>query len=561
MAHTPAPSNVTISLLPVSLSLVHIPRSRLPQLTHPILRQILQPNTTFFNVTCNEIELTLFAEHHNLADLDLIARQDRQLHRSRSGSGRRRALSDSDRVEITCENWNVLQIDSHSDQLDNSGARVHELSAPLAAAGISILYQSSYRSDFIFLKESRLHQVLYLLRAAGFDLYSSDAEPSPLGFMSPIASPPTPYEVSSHELGHEFSLESGAVLTRSADTFVDTLSASKKLNDTVEQQEQTASPQSARSKSHSPSPTDVSVLSTELACVGLSDENMDNWALKIVKLVAFPDLIPLSSSSHLRHRHFTGCNGVPKIPSRKRPESTQIHSSTFRSRAGSHSTETTTSSSDGADDGYVSHSPIGNEPFLPSPASYSYPNLSQTVQSPSPVFKRASKCVASPPAFSPIDPTPTRGLAPLSSKPSSPFAKQGFTTTHQPLTVPFFSFTRTSEGSSLTTDVSVLAALFPPSERHMLSCAGELEALNDSPSSSSGGDSEDFRECEEGIEGSTLRCLQIDLRRFGLDKHGLVNRYSRVLEQNGINHMYSSTYKTANLLVRVPLPLRCSSLA
>jgi len=45
---------------------------------------------------------------------------------------------------------------------DNSGARVHELSAPLAAAGISILYQSSYMSDFIFVRprpigsESRL---------------------------------------------------------------------------------------------------------------------------------------------------------------------------------------------------------------------------------------------------------------------------------------------------------------------------------------------------------------------------------------------------------------------
>ncbi|KAI6047522.1 hypothetical protein EDC04DRAFT_2864577 [Pisolithus marmoratus] len=559
MARTPAaPSNVTISLLPVSLSLVHIPRSRLPQLTHPILRQILQPNTTFFNVTCNEIELTLFAEHHNLADLDLIARQDRQSHRSRSGSGssRRRALSDSDRVEITCENWNVLQIDSHSDQLDNSGARVHELSAPLAAAGISILYQSSYRSDFIFVKESRLHQVLCLLRTAGFDLYSSDAEPSSLGAMSPLASPPTPYEMIPHELGHEFSLESGAVLTRSVDTFVDALSASQKLNNALDQQKQTTFPHSARSTSHSPSPTDVSILSTELACVGLSDENMDNWALKIVKLVAFPDLIPLSSSSHLRHRHLSGRNAATKIPSET---STQIH---WRSRAGSHSTETTTSSSsDGTDDGYVSHSPIGNEPFLPSPASHSYPDLSHTVQSSSPAFKRTSKCVTSPQPFSPIDPTPTRGLASVSSKPSSPFAKQGFTTTCQPVTVPFFSFTRTSEGSSLTTDASVLAALFPPSERHMLSCAGELEILENSPSYISCGDSEDITEGEEGIDGSTLKCLQIDLRRFGLDKHGLVNRYSRVLEQNGINHMYSSTYKTANLLVRVPLAFRVSPLA
>ena len=166
------PSNVTITLLPVSLSLVHIPRSRLPQLTHPILRQILQPNPTFLNVTCNEIELTLFAEHHNILDLDLIARQDRRTQRSRSGSGSSRKRSfvyDSDQVEITCEHWNVLQIDSHSDQLgmssyfrafplsappvpDNSGARVHELSAPLAAAGISILYQSSYMSDFIFVR-------------------------------------------------------------------------------------------------------------------------------------------------------------------------------------------------------------------------------------------------------------------------------------------------------------------------------------------------------------------------------------------------------------------------
>jgi hypothetical protein len=33
------------------------------------------------------------------------------------------------------------------------------------------------------------------------------------------------------------------------------------------------------------------------------------------------------------------------------------------------------------------------------------------------------------------------------------------------------------------------------------------------------------------------------------DKHGLVNKFSRVLEQNGINHMYSSTFKTANLFV------------
>ena len=172
-----AVSNVTISLLPVSLSLVRIPRSRLPHLAHPVLRQILQPQPVFLNITCNEIELSLFAEHNILSDFEFIARRDRHRLRSRSGSGsarKRPALDDDDPVEFSCEKWKVLQLDSHSDQLgastslgafhhlnettqaDNSGARVHELSAPLAAAGISILYQSSYMSDFIFVGHSRI---------------------------------------------------------------------------------------------------------------------------------------------------------------------------------------------------------------------------------------------------------------------------------------------------------------------------------------------------------------------------------------------------------------------
>ena len=164
-------SQFTISLLPIALSLVRIPRSRLSQLSHPVLRQILHPNPTFLNITCNEIELSLFAEGNMLKDFEPLARHDRQRRQhsgSGSGSSRKRALQPQDLVEISIDRWNVLQIDSHSDQLgefrpsyaperstlmqnlsDNSGARVNELSAPIAAAGISILYQSSYMSDFI----------------------------------------------------------------------------------------------------------------------------------------------------------------------------------------------------------------------------------------------------------------------------------------------------------------------------------------------------------------------------------------------------------------------------
>ena len=115
-------SNVTITLLPVSLSLVHIPRSRLSQLIHPVLRQILQPSPTFINVTCNEIELSLFAESHMLADFEPVARRDRQRQRSRSGSASSttKRVQPQDHLEISYEKWNVLQIDSHSDQLGTS---------------------------------------------------------------------------------------------------------------------------------------------------------------------------------------------------------------------------------------------------------------------------------------------------------------------------------------------------------------------------------------------------------------------------------------------------------
>ncbi len=163
---------VTISLLPVSLSLVQIPRSRLSQLSYPVLHHVLQPSHTFLNITCNEIELSLFADQDILPSFEPIARKDRQRRqRSRSGSNSSRKSVDAlEPIEISYEKWSVLQIDSHSDQLgeysyrafyrtrnltcfsDKSGARINELSALLADAGISILYQSSYMCDFIFVR-------------------------------------------------------------------------------------------------------------------------------------------------------------------------------------------------------------------------------------------------------------------------------------------------------------------------------------------------------------------------------------------------------------------------
>ena len=125
--------SVTISLLPVSLSPVHIPRSRIQTLFHPILRQLLLPKPTFLNVTCNEVELSLFAEHFNLSDFEPVARHD--AHKAKS-IGHERTYSEEDDVkrtmdwqewspvEMSQERWNVLQIDSHT---DGPGASQHSV--------------------------------------------------------------------------------------------------------------------------------------------------------------------------------------------------------------------------------------------------------------------------------------------------------------------------------------------------------------------------------------------------------------------------------------------------
>ncbi|TFK43752.1 hypothetical protein BDQ12DRAFT_718943 [Crucibulum laeve] len=545
----PRPMQVTIALLPVSLSLVHIPRSRLHALSHPVLRQILQPNPTFLNITCNEIELSLFAEDHVLLDFEPIARRDRQRQRSRSGSGFSRkntSHNDIEPLEISYEKWSVLQIDSHSDQLDNSGARVNELSAPLAAAGISILYQSSYMSDFIFVKESRLQEAMNLFASSGFDLYSSDSSL----FSNPAISPslsPTSDEYSPAVDITASVTTTGTVLTRSrssTDTSLSSvppqfaMSSLKEQIPTPSSETPNAGQSSPRQKSHSPTAGEVRMLNPDLTCVGLSDElGVDHWGLKIIKLVAYPDLIPPSKP----------CNA----PSQARTVLLNSLSPRGRSAADSESS----SSSSEEDDGYFSHSPQNmSTSSLMTSASRSYTNLASPSSS---HFRPPSKhLVSTVSPLSPIRPShPSSGLSILTDS----AAYRAHAPPIEPR-VPFFSFTRTPEGSSLTADVHLLATLFPPHERHMVICSGELDAADERLNGGEEESDEEYDSDDSLSQGSTLKCLQIDLRRFGLDKYGLVNRFSRVLEDSGINHMYSSTFKTANLLVDKKHAVRAQSL-
>lgn len=368
-------------------------------------------------------------------------------------------------------------------------------------------------------KESRLREVMSLFGAAGFDLYSSDPELLMSRVMSPLLSPVLPDVFQVSDIGPEFSPESGAVLTRtrsSVDAPVTTVTSALHLlnKDTDEKNEAGRTPHHrlpSRDKSHSPSSTDVTILSSKLACVGLADESVDSWSLKVVKLVAFPDLIPVKESHLLRG---PGCNdGSTKMTTSKKLDDIAISSFLSWPRRGSDATDSVSSSSED-DEGYLSHSPRRDPPsILPTTGSRSYPDISHAIPSLSPSFKPAAKHIVSQvPRLSPVE---LKSSSLSQSAIHSPVDKQMNSMYPR---VPFFSFTRTSEGSSLTTDVSVLAALFPSGERDMLICAGELDAL-DAHAANSDSDSDQDQNSDALSEGGTLKCLQIDLRRFGLGEY------------------------------------------
>jgi hypothetical protein len=359
-----------------------------------------------------------------------------------------------------------------------------------------------------------------LLGSAGFDLYSLDPNSLTSKIVSPVLSSVSTDELSSElDLGPDITVESGAVLTRnrsSTDTSMSSLTSALQqqapVQPSMDETVQTVStPSQTRSKSHSPTSGEVRVLIPDLACVGLSDDNVENWSLKIIKLVAFPELIPSAnifrsepagleiwnagdltahSVSESHHPLFEPFTTVSTPPDRGRREISPSSSS----------------SSSSVEDGYFSHSPTGDNSsisLVSSATSRSYPEVSKPSTSMGPSFRPTKRVIA---PFMPIEPVTIarRDLDEMDAvrDPSS----------SQQSAVAFFSFTRTSEGSSLTTDVSLLASLFPPSERHMVICSGELDAV-ENPRADVQTDEDD--ENSEGI----LKCLQIDLRRFGLGGH------------------------------------------
>lgn len=332
-------------------------------------------------------------------------------------------------------------------------------------------------------------------------------------------------------------------------------------------------------KSMSPASAPVDVLLPDIACVGLNDNAVDIWTLKILTLVGYPELIPIPSGSSAEpvgqyahdYRMHTLYDPVPNDPriGIASPDSVHVspdaaydnaledlvpskqfqkHSARSPSdpedpalQDSTSSSLSSCSSSDDEDEYFSSPSPYtkrrdGSRSSLVS-------GLSRTSASSLP--DRLDSYLASGRLTQPLTTTATDGtpsatsqaeeasLNPVSNQQRIKAAKK------EPHRVPFFSFTRTTEGSSLTTDLRVLSALFSPDERHMVICPNSLletgDALNELGASAGEhqarakdgqsifdlGDEADLFEMEgeDACAPGLMKCLQIDLHRFGLGEH------------------------------------------
>lgn len=110
-----------------------------------------------------------------------------------------------DQVSITSEDYVVMQVDGEG--LD-AGQRVLELTSPLAMAGISIFFITTYFSDYILVPQRHRTQVVHALEQRGFqfeDQTSSYVNPShgrkhSSTSSSDVQSPGTPPPVTISEL-------------------------------------------------------------------------------------------------------------------------------------------------------------------------------------------------------------------------------------------------------------------------------------------------------------------------------------------------------------------------
>ncbi|KAG8900766.1 hypothetical protein FRC01_010030, partial [Tulasnella sp. 417] len=493
---TPTGGAVTITVLPVTLSLVRIPKHRLSHFAHPIIKLILSESTssTFLNISTNASEVSIIAREQDLSSFVKIARRDnRRVRRHMQRNARKESESSATSSSAPWSGQEggapspISSLVSSSSTSTGPSTRSTSPHAPeefvqadLAALGITPANGESRLRTRRGTASSHasLHSML-LAKSASGSACSSFIEPT-----SPLKS-------------------------RSPSSKADPASPTPTTTPAVPQRSGT------RSSTMSSYRPNVTILSSELVVVGLSEQfesHSDVWKMKLIKLLFFRDMLGGRAAREEVERDVWDSEERGRERCRRSASESNL---------------------DGFDDDVEPlEEDLGSGEASEDESSLGYStsgsSASSSSRSSSNHSFHSTKSSVSPPS------SPIASLSPTS--PTSP----SYPSPH----MAFFSLTRTADGTSLTTDAHVLAKLFE-GQRDLIYCGDEFERLE-----SRGGRSRDASvdSVQEG-GGGFLKCLHVDLKDFDLDRHGLVNRFSDVLHSNNIHHLYCSTFKTANLLV------------
>ncbi|KZT58825.1 hypothetical protein CALCODRAFT_228838 [Calocera cornea HHB12733] len=537
-------NQTTLTILPTTLSLVNIPRQRAVQgeVCNRIIYNLLNSveSAEFLAIVANELELSIYADAATIRRTKLI-KMARKEHRMARDSKQMRKPGWKP-MEYSSKRWSVLQVDTHDDE--DAGTRIHQISSCLSSAGIPILFVSSHSADFVLVKSGLLPDVVRRLRKEGFSMYDEHG-------MSPYLPPaggrgdwPSSHEPGEDvilpplSLDHQFDIH--ALPSPTSDGDFDSL------------------PSPAPSSEHSVMTVKgpeyvVSPISGSIACVGLAEEHSSQWLLKIIQLVAFAHQILLDGDGSRRSRSKRR-RSAPA--GRQQAEGESALDDILAEDAPS---EGSSSSSGGGSGPEAEWSDPSDVEYDSDESSSSRSSRDSSLSMPSRSPSSSTSSIQHPPLTHPM--TPPR-ISPEPSRPSTSAGRQRSISAPQAvhpaiLALPFFSFIRTRGATSLTANTRVLAKLFKKDERYMVMSAGELDVYEDDSDDeeTEDGEYEDdggaLRDGSEALRGP-LRCLQIDFSAFGLDKVGLATRISDALLGAQINHLYTSTLRTANVFVTEP---------
>ncbi|EFR01187.1 hypothetical protein MGYG_04189 [Nannizzia gypsea CBS 118893] len=162
-----------VLLMDDRLALIHIPIDLYPFFVSPILRLLFHDGESeisskssagFVNISITPVECSIICSRE-LADLYFIPMVE---------GFERAAISTHGKIQISSEDYLVMQVEGQG--LD-AGQRVVELTSPLAMAGISIFFISTYFSDYIIVPKHSKQQVTETFVERGFNVEEGPVDP------------------------------------------------------------------------------------------------------------------------------------------------------------------------------------------------------------------------------------------------------------------------------------------------------------------------------------------------------------------------------------------------